>query len=308
MRNTYRIATLLALAIPLLAAPALAQKKLDPTNADDAFRMNTKIICSTKAGEWSVFYWDGTVYSRVRGEKDRHLFNVAAMSMRQCQPFEDPVRGVGSRSVNREIVFYLDPKTNEILRTWTNPWTNETVEVMHVHNDPVNSRAPSWSRDEQGKPTAQFRHPVVDGYMYQGGGAALLFYDNPLAGDYQDYVGNKYQASEFLTAVVPMSVLQDPKSTRSNDTVISWGRISRWLPWMKMGGRDGLLVHYTGGLRLNSFEELPEWMKKEIRANYPTYVEPPPVDDKRPNETSWTVFKEKVDAERAKAKERGGAQ
>ncbi len=290
------------LASLLLGAAVPAWAQLNPKNADDAFKMNTKVICSTKANEWSVFYWEGTVYSRVRGEKDRHLFDVSAMSMRQCQPFTDPVRGVGSRSVNREIMIYRDPETKEILRTWKNPWTGETVDVMQVHNDPVNSRQPDWSRDADGKPKAKFDHLVKDGYMYQGGDAALLFYDNPLAGDYQDFVGNKYQASEFLTAVVPMKVLSDPKTTRSDDTIISWGRISRWMPWMKMGGRDGLLVHYTGGLRLNSFEELPEWMKAEVRKNYPDYVAPPPVDDKRPNETSWIVFKRLIDAKRAEGK------
>lgn len=294
--------TAILAALASLAATAATAQTLDPKKADDAFRMNTKIICSTKAGEWVPFYWTGTVYSRVRGEKDRHLFDVAAMSMRQCKPFTDPVRGVGSRSVNREIMIYLDPETGKPLRTWKNPWTGETVDVMHVHNDPVNSRAPSWSRDEAGKPTATFDHLVKDGYAYQGGGAALLFYDNPLSGDYQDYVGGKYQASEFLTAVVPMAVLTDPKTSRSNDTVISWGRISNWLPWMKMGDRDGVLIHSTGGLRLNSWEELPGWMKDEIRANYPDMVAPPPVDDTRPNDTTWTVFKRKVDAERAKEK------
>ena len=286
----------------LVAAATPAAAQLKPANADDAFRMNTKVICSTKADEWSVFYWEGTVYSRIRGEKDRHLFNVKAMSMRQCQPFTDPVKGVGSRSVNREIMFYTDPDSGEVMRTWKNPWSGETVEVIHVHNDPVNSREPSWSRNADGSPRAKFEHVVKDGYMYQGGGAALLFYDNPLAGEYQDFVGNKYQAAEFLTAVVPMKVLSDPKTTRSNDTVISWGRISRWMPWMKMGGRDGALVHYTGGLRLNAFDELPEWMKKEVRANYPAYVAPPPTDDKRPNETSWTVFKRLTDAKRASDK------
>jgi hypothetical protein len=266
----------------LLAASDATAAPLDTTDADDVFRMNT-----------------GTVYSRIRGEKDRHLFNVAAMNIRQCQPFSDPVRGVGSRSVSREVMFYLDPETNALLKTWTNPWTGEEVEITHVQNDPVNAREPTWSRDKDGNPVSTFTMHVVDGYAYQGGGAALLFYDNPLAGDYQDYVGNKYQAAEFLTAAVPMADLTDPKATRVRDSVISWGRISRWMPWMKMGGRDGLLVHYTGGLRLNSWDELPGWMKAEIRANYPAYVAPPPVDDRRPNETSWTVMKRKIDAQRA---------
>jgi hypothetical protein len=287
-----------------LAGSAVGQARLDPTNPDDAFRMNTKQFCSLKEGEWAVHYWEGTVYSRIRGEKDRHLFNVAAMSMRQCKPFADPVKGPGSRGVNREIVFYLDPKTNKLLNTWKNPWTDEEVEIVHVHNDPVNSREPGYARNPDGTPRAKFNAMVVDGYAYGGGDAALLFYDNPLAGDYQDFVGNKYQASEFLMSAVPMADLTDAKATRAKDSVFTWGRISRWMPWMKMGGREGLLVHYMGGLRINSFDELPGWMKDEVRANYPAYTRPPPTDDTRPNETSWTVFKDWIDAKR---KTEGGA-
>jgi hypothetical protein len=294
-----RLFTITAAALALATTPALAKDRpLDPATPEGAFLMNTKQFCSLKEGEYAVHYWEGTVYSRVRGEKDRHLFNVAAMSMRQCKPFSDPVRGPGSRSVNREIVFYLDPKTNQLLRTWQNPFTGEEVEIVHVHNDPVNAREPGYARDKDGKPRSTFNGLVVNGYSYSGGGAALLFYDNPLAGDYQDWVGNKYQASEFLMSVTPMADLTDPKATRVMDNVFSWGRISRWMPWMKMGGRDGLLVHYMGGLRINAFEELPGWMKTEIRANYPDYTVPPPTDDKRPNETSWTVFKDHIDAKR----------
>ncbi|HJL80295.1 MAG TPA: DUF1838 family protein [Gammaproteobacteria bacterium] len=32
-------------------------------------------------------------------------------------------------------------------------------------------------------------------------------------------------------------------------------------------------------------------MKDEIKENYPIYNQPPPTDDQRRNETSWTYFK-----------------
>lgn len=293
--------TMAAGAAALVATP-LAADELDPANADDAFRMNTKMFCSLETEDPTVYYWEGTVYSVIRGEKDRHLFDVIAMNTRQCEAFEDPVRGVGSRSVSREVMFYLDPDTGEILRTWDNPWTGENVEVLHVANDPVNSRRPSWSRNEEGEPTASFDPIVMGDYAYRGGGAALLFYDNPLGGDYQDYVGNKYQAAEFLTWTAPLADISDADTPHVVDNVISWGRISRWLPWMKMGGREGVLVFYTGGLRLNSWDEMPEQIKQEIRTNHPAYVAPPPVDDDRPNDTSWTVAKRHIDAKRAAAK------
>lgn len=298
MRRTFLAAVALTLA---LGAPAAAQR-LDPAKPDDAFRMSTKQFCSLKEGEVSVHYWEGTVYSRIRGEKDRHLFNVAAMSLRQCKPFSDPVKGLGSRSVNSELVFYLDPVTDQLLRTWKNPFTGEEVEIVHVQNDPVNMREPGYARNPDGSAKAKFDATVTNGYAYQGGNAALLFYDSPLAGDYQDYVGGKYQASEFLVSAVPMADLTDPKATRVMDSVFSWGRISRWMPWMKMGGRDGLLVHYMGGLRLDSFDQLPAWMKEEVAKNYPAYLDPPPVDDTRPNDTSWTVFKRHIDTKRAAEK------
>ncbi|WFL76334.1 DUF1838 family protein [Altererythrobacter arenosus] len=290
--------TKLAAATALLAAPAMAEE-LDPANADDAFRMNTKMFCSLETEDPTVYYWEGTVYSVIRGEKDRHLFNVIAMNTRQCEAFEDPVRGVGSRSVSREVMFYLDPESGEILRTWNNPWTGETVDVVHVANDPVNSRRPSWSRDEQGQPNSTFDPIVMGDHAYRGGGAALLFYDNPLAGDYQEYVGNNYQAAEFLTWTAPLADIKDAGTPHVVDSVISWGRISRWIPWMKMGGREGVLVFYTGGLRLNSWDEMPDKIKDEIKANYPAYVAPPPVNDDRPNDTSWTVAKRIIDAARA---------
>lgn len=292
-----RLALLAAGAAFALTAPASAQLKMD--DADDAFRMSTKMFCSLESNDPTVYYFQGTIYSRIRGEKDRHLFDIVAMNTRQCEAMEDPVRGVGSRSVSREVVFYLDPETGEILRQWTNPWTDEVVDVIQVYNDPVNSRAPSWSRDEEGKPRAKFEPTIIGDYAYQGGGAALLFYDNPLAGDYQEYVGNNYQAAEFLTWTAPLDDIRDADTPHVQDSVISWGRISRWLPWMKMGGRDGLLVYYTGGLRLDSWDDMPELIKAEILANYPAFVAPPPTDDKRPNDTSWTVAKRVIDAQRA---------
>ena len=52
-------------------------------------------------------------------------------------------------------------------------------------------------------------------------------------------------------------------------------------------------------IKLNDFKDIPEAFKKEISDNYPEYVKPPPVDDNRTNETSWTYFKRTI-------KEKGG--
>lgn len=281
-------------AATLFAVPATA-RTLDLSKPEDALLASRKIACSLKDGVPTTFHWSGRVYSRVAGERDRHVFNVEGMNIRQCTTVSDPQRGTGYRLVSREIMLYLDPRTGEILRSWTNPWTQEQVEVIHVANDPVNMR-PTFVRDEKGQPfkfTARF-----DGGRAFMASEIPLFYDNPLAGEYQDAVGNKYHAMEIFDFIADEKTLLDSTKPTA-DPSVAWVRIAQWLPWMKMGSREGLMITNATGRMLASFDQLPKLMKDEIAASYPDYASPPPLDDKRPNETSWTYYKKRADAKRA---------
>jgi hypothetical protein len=292
---------LLAAAAALLvaAAPALPAERLDPGKPEDALLLNRKMNCSLEDGRPVIHWWKGTMMSRVPGERDRVLFNVQGMNIRQCGSFSDPKRGPGFRSVSREVMLYLDPQTNEVLRRWKNPWTGEEVEVIHVANDPVNMRAPTYAFGADGKP-ATFRGSFVKDKAWTSG-EAPLWYDNPLAGDYQEFVGNNYQAMEMLNSFTDAKALLDPKVRTLPSVSISWARVSDWIPWMKMGGRSGLVVFTTVGKRVASIDDLSEPLRGEIKANYPVYLAPPPLDDARPNETSWTYIRKIVDARRAAA-------
>jgi hypothetical protein len=95
------------------------------------------------------------------------------------------------------------------------------------------------------------------------------------------------------------SELYNPK-TPTAYPMVSWVRVSQWAPWMEMGDRPGQMVFNAMGRKLpGGFEELPEVLKKEIRANYPIYEDAPPKDDARPNETTWSKFKTLMDAKKA---------
>lgn len=294
------VAALLLLAAGAASAAGKAQP-LDPANADDQLRIQVKMSCSLVEGTPTLYWWSGRMWARVPGEPNRLLFNVHGMNMRQCRVKQDPVRGFCYRSVSREVMLYLDPVTNEVVRRWKNPWSSEEVDVVHVANDPVNARDWYCSRDKDGKPVDRSDNlSFKDDLLLEGGGAARLFYKSPLAGEYQDYVGGTYHAMEFGTSAASASEALDAGDNELQDTLISWVRISRWLPWMKMGDRDGLVVFHTAGMRLDSWEQLPEVVRREVDARYPTYKAPPPLDDPRPNETSWTVFKKFIDERRAK--------
>lgn len=283
-----------AAALAALATSAACARDLDPANAADAVEISKRLQCGVANGAPAVYYWSGRVYSRVAGEPDRLLFAGEGMNVRQCAAVTDPKRGTGYRQVSREIMLFTDPATGEIVRQWKNPWTGETVEVMHIANDPVNGR-PVFPAGTDGAPYRL-------GLKRMGPWAQMaievpLFYENPLGGDYQDYVGGKYHAMEIFDFAARADELLDTRVAAVYPSV-SWVRISDWMPWMKMRGRQGQIVFNAMGAKLRSFDELPKLLRDEIAARYPDYVAPPPLDDARPNATTWTVFKGKVDEQR----------
>jgi Protein of unknown function (DUF1838) len=301
IRQALRATHLLGLAV-LAALPveAAGKKPLDPAVAEDALQLSRKMTCSLEDGKPIIHWWKGAMLSRVPGERDRVLFNVQGMNIRQCGTVTDPKKGAGYRSVSREVMLYLDPATDQVLRKWKNPWTGEEVDVVHVANDPVNMRNPTFAYNDKGEPH-QFRGVFMKDKVWQSG-EAPLFYDNPMAGDYQSMVGNSYHAMEMLNAFTDAKWLLDRDLKTLPSVSISWARISDWIPWMKMGGRPGVVIFTTVGKRVASIDQLTEPLLTEIRSNYPTYLAPPPIDDTRPNETSWTYIKKIVDAQRAAAK------
>lgn len=286
-----------------VATSAAAKEKprmLDLSKAEDALEVGKRAQCGEADGKPAVYHWSGKVYSRVTGEPDRMLFLGEGMNIRTCVTVDDPKRGKGWRLVSREIMLYLDPKTGEVLRKWTNPWTDETVDVMHIANDPVNQR-PQFATNADGTPY-KFSGRREGRWIFAPF-EAPLFYHNVLAGDYQDYIGGKYHAMEIFDFAYDAEEILNTKYPTAYP-IVSWVRISDWMPWMKMRGRQGQMVFNAMGNKLKSFDELPAVLKDEIRLNYPAYIAPPPGDDARPNETTWTVFKKMVDENRAKTGEK----
>jgi hypothetical protein len=293
LRGAIVVAALVTSSIAFAAKP----QGLDlatPEGAIEAFR---KVQCSTEDQHPTLYYWVGETYSRVDGEPDKLLFRFEGMNIRQCVTVNDPVRGKGFRQVSREVLYYKDPVTGEVLDEWKNPWTGNSVKVIHIANDPVNFRAPIFPTGLDGKP---YKGDIkVLGDRWWGTTTVPLFYRNPLAGDYQDYVGGMYHATEMFNFFGSVNDLTDPKKT-SAEVSVAWSRISEWLPWMKMRGRPGLLYFNGAGRKLNGYADLPEAMRKAIEARNPTFNAPPPVEDARPNETSWTYFKKMLPPPEAK--------
>ena len=285
---TQPVLILTMLILPALTTVINAAEAPDP--GMDSVQAHRRIQCSLQDGQPAVFGWTGYAYSRVPGEPDRQLFAVDGMNIRQCGTVKDPDKGTGFRMVSKEILLYRDPATGEVLEQWENPWTDETVRVLHVANDPVN-QPPIFATGRNDQP---FSLPfIVNGNQWWLTLTIPLLYNDPLGGQYQQYVGGKYHVTEMFNFMGDA----DDLTKDADDTVnvrIGWVRISGWLPWMKMGDRAGEMYFHTAGRKLESYEQLPDVIKNQIATNYSGYDAPPPLDDRRPNETSWTYFKKVI--------------
>ena len=285
----------------LSASHSATARTLDPAVAEDAIEISKRLQCGVSADEPAVYHWSGNIYGRSPGQRDKLLFRGEGMNIRRCVEVSDPVRGEGWRLISREIMLMLDPKTGEVVNEWENPYTGKTVSVMQIHNDPVNGR-PNFPRGADGKPFQLSTMRVAGPYVFMPF-EVPLFYTNPLAGDYQEYVGGKYHAMEIFDFAALKDELFDTTKPTAYP-MISWVRISGWAPWMEMGGRPGQMVFNAMGRKLpGGFEELPAVLKNEIRANYPIYEQAPPKNDTRRNETTWTKFKMLTDKSRTESAE-----
>ena len=274
----------------LLLAAAGAQighaQQLDPNDPQDALTISRKVACSTVDGAPATYWWSGRAYSRRQGEQDRLLFHVEGMNVRACTADVHPERGQGYRMLSRELLIYRHPQTGEALSTWENPWTGERVEVLHVANDPVNFA--QYEKDRSGQPF-RWSGEITEGKWRQSN-SVPLFYSNPLASDYQAEIGGIYHATELFNRLGDAQDLLDPAKQTAR-VHVGWSRMSDWLPWMKMSGREGLIYMHTAGLKLSSWDAMPDSMKQEIAKHYPAYRTPPPLDDDRRNVTSWIYYK-----------------
>jgi hypothetical protein len=282
--------------LALILGGSAAARMLDLAKPEDVIAAEIRLNCAPDPAKPRLSIMTGALYGQRAGEPNRHLFDVQAVNTRACRAASDPTRGPGYRSVTREIMIYRDPATGRILDTWTNPWTGETVEVIHMFNDPVNMREPRFARDVDGKP-ARWEGTIVNGQAISRR-IMPFFRDSPLGGDYQDYVGNKYAVMEASVTVVPAADWLDTARPTPVPATSVWTRTSPWLPWMKMGGREGATVLNAVWVTGRGLADVPEPLRGFIGSKHPEFAQAPPLDDDRPSVSSWDGMKRDLDARR----------
>ncbi len=232
-----------------------------------------------------VGWLKGTVYGVRDNEPVRSLFINEGFSVVRSKRLPD-----GSwRRMLREIVFYRDIETGEILKTWKNPYTKETVEVVPIHNDPFNytisefyPEPPSYGGLNTVKPP---RKPFLLNWS-EGPNDTLilqtdihLYYPSALRPDAwpRESPGPFSRVSELFLYVVKRGDVENPHLT-SLPLVGSWSRITPWLPWMLMGGAPGNINYFNTFSTVSGIEALPSDLVAAAREVSPKFLSAPTED------------------------------
>lgn len=240
-------------------------------------------------GAATTTWWTGDVYTWGPGESNAHVFGFEGLNVARAVAVDG-----GYELLARECAFYLDSRSREILGTWDNPRTGQSVEVVHVWNDPVNQR---WLADG---PRGPFRLPWTRlGDRLCVNMDIPLTYPSPLPTSKfpENSADDLYRALELFQFYGDAAEIADP-AVSCAACELSWMRMSPWLPWMAMGDRPGGLVFHCRGYKLGSYDEVPQRTRDYIAARHPEFAEAPTAWSE-PNETSWTYFKKLVESDAA---------
>jgi hypothetical protein len=209
----------------------------------------------------------------------------------------------------KEIGFYTDLKTGEVLETWKNPLNGETCDVMPIHNRSVNLTFAQHLPDPA--PMKKVGVQLMDGNFAKAddptrpygvpyaviGDQISVFSDSvgqvPNQLDpaiwKRESTGGKISVGEFFMLTGSLRQALDPAVTRV-DATGSWTRVGPYLPWMLMGPSEGHLLYRSATRKISGPEALPKDLVAYTHSRYPTFLEFPD-DWSTPIESSWEVFK-----------------
>jgi Protein of unknown function (DUF1838) len=274
----HALAALAALACAGLVPSAAA---LDWTTPEGGLSALMKMRASLDGRE-VIADWKVTAWAVVPGQRMRPLFRLDGFNVARMEKQPDG----GWRMLSREVAYYRDLRSGEVLQQWANPFTGKTDDVLQVVNDPVNIAFAA-----PGAPNFRRVTLITEGDQVVLRQDVPLAYPNPITPkDYPvESSGDTYIASEHFTYYARAADLRDD-TLASAPTHYGWTRVGPWLPWMRMGSAAGNILYVGHGAKLTGPEQLDPVVRAYTERHHPSFMKAP-TQWSQPNETSWTYYR-----------------
>ncbi|MFZ9905825.1 MAG: DUF1838 family protein, partial [Steroidobacteraceae bacterium] len=243
---------------------------------------SAKIEGDTAPGKYVNGYVTGTVMGVRDNEAVRPLFGFEVFSSIRVLKQENG----DYQRLCRELIFYRDLTTGELMDSWLNPYTNEEVAVVDVANDPFNyvisdhfPDPPSYGGLNTEKPP---RRPFIRNWTLLNDDTVVLtsdihlYYRNKLdpAIWVRESAGSMNRVSELFRYSIRREDIENDTLTHMPHTGV-WNRITPWLPWMLMGTAPGHIVYAGTFSSVPSVDSVPAPVAKRVRERFPQYTVAP---------------------------------
>jgi hypothetical protein len=277
------------------APPSAGSLNLDFSKPEDNLTAWVKLASSLEDGVETCGFFGGIQYADT-GPQDviQPLFRIQGFGLSRVTKLPDG----RYENLHREVVFYLDLKEDRILEEWENPFTGETVEVFHTHNDPVNSHYATRFEQRFGDPETGFEvveFPFILPWDIFGDRAVVSFsvntrWPSPLPPEKwpREHFGEYYRTSEYFQIHSSLANLNNPDLLKVPYTG-AWQKVAPWHPWMAMAGIPGGIFGVTNVFSLDSVDQLPPHILAYAEKNYPKFLTAP-TEWEEPNMATWETY------------------
>lgn len=264
------------------AGDSLKGPFLDLTTPRGNMEAWARLLGNTDMRSVKYGFAQGLVQGVRPGEAVSDLVGFTMLSAARLLPHES---GTGYRKVLREVGFYTDLKSGEILEEWQNPYLNERVKVVPIANDPFNHtitefrpQPPAYGGLNRAAPPPE---PFLLDWKRQGNKLKMfshinLFYPSALQpAKWPRENANPFnQVTETFLYFIDWRDMQNPKKTSVEYDGV-WARTTPWLPWMLMGPTPGHCQYQTFMGAVDDINQIDRRTLDYVQKNYPKYLTAP---------------------------------
>jgi len=266
-------------AAPFLASTfgqkALAQSdlfQLDPSNPDHNLMIFRKLAHTMD--DTLTYFWGDLRRMGQEGPIATRMWDMKLAAITSARDISDD--GTYETTVISMVV-YTDPITGEVLESYDNPWTGETVDITPFPAAPAKR---TITKDGVIGPMIEREGTLVEhaspiGPSFIQGDKVWVYGDDMTAlrsnDDEQNLIFGVNDWSTYSGA------LKDVADPNNGNPLANWhfNDIITWSPWLNMAGHPGNMISRGIGAKVRSLDEMPEDILTLIKRIHPkVYADP----------------------------------
>jgi Protein of unknown function (DUF1838) len=265
-----------------LAASAAVPRAAFAITMSPAERLETMVRMRGDASGGMVFGWLDAVRSTFIDGEIRPMCRMVAATVSRFERRNDQFE-----ATVLEVAYYLDPKTNEQLKTFRFPGAAQDVTVPKYRAGPAKVRfgidLSEWEEftpNQPGQATSEFA-PKSSVHLERNVGTPTI-QDGSLFLRSDEY-GRVYPDKskpptvfyrEWMVWQARADDLLKSKATNVPAT-FAYSALSSWRPWMQMGDIKGHTAENGHGAKVDSIDQLPTMIRDLIKARDPDLLDNP---------------------------------